>query len=256
MSLWPSLRPEFFGLHGCFAQLSASRFGRRVGDGLGPSSSLDWLLCLRVWFMPRFFLPRSARVTGLLLMLAQGMAVAAAPELWCQMRLADQVAELHALPSPDPYAPSRVAFDERFSLSATVLGQGDDIGHITLTVHDLSQAGGPLPVHQLRLKPPFPQGQALPALTGWQHVYVGSLGRELQYGCALRPAVSTAMPAAIPTPPSAPTSASTQTTARTLTPSAAAPAAQAASPQGHRAHGLGRRRDAGRWPRSPGAPRW
>jgi hypothetical protein len=55
--------------------------------------------------MSRFLLPRSAWFTGLLLLLAQGMAVAAAPELWCQMRLADQVAELHALPSPDPYAP-------------------------------------------------------------------------------------------------------------------------------------------------------
>jgi len=151
--------------------------------------------------MPRFLLPRSPGLVGWVLTLAHGMSAASAtvPELWCQMRLADQVAELRALPSPDPYAPTRVAFDERFSLSATVLGQVGQTGridHITLTVHDLSQDGGPVPVHQLRLKPPFAQGQALPALTGWQHVYVGQLGRELQYGCALRLAMATATPAA------------------------------------------------------------
>jgi hypothetical protein len=189
--------------------------------------------------MPRFVLLRSAKALALVLTFAQGMAVAAAPELWCQMRVADQVAELRARPSPDPYAPTRAAFDERFSLSATVLGQADradGIEHITLTVHDLSQDGGPVPVQQLRLKPPFAQGEALPMLTGWQHVYVGSLGRELQYGCALRPAapgasgsanVLTAVAARPPAP--APTVA-----VRAALPAAAAPAqgAQATPPSG------------------------
>jgi hypothetical protein len=168
--------------------------------------------------MPWFFQPRRGGVFSVLRTVWLAMCCsaphAAVPELaatpgravWCQMRLADQQAELRALPSPDPYAPTRVAFDERFSLSATVLGQGDRIDHITLTVHDLSQAGGPVPVQQLRLQPPFVQGQALPALTGWQHVYVGSLGRELQYGCALQavgvgaPQAEAAKPAAAMAP--------------------------------------------------------
>ena len=34
--------------------------------------------------------------------------------------------------------------------------------------------------------PPFATGSAVPALTGWQHVYSSVLGRELVYGCALR----------------------------------------------------------------------
>lgn len=147
--------------------------------------------------MPWFFKPRRACVLGFVpsvwlsmcCSVAHAAVIAPVPAraLWCQMRLADQQAELHAQPSPDPYTFARVAFEDRFSLSATVLGQGERIDHITLTVHDLSQAGGPVPVQQLRLQPPFAQGEALPALTGWQHVYVGSLGRELQYGCALQP---------------------------------------------------------------------
>ena len=66
-------------------------------------------------------------------------------QLQCQMRLADQAAELRAWPDPDPYVVVRQAFDERFSLSAVVIGSlTGPIEHITLTVHDLSQGGGPV----------------------------------------------------------------------------------------------------------------
>lgn len=144
------------------------------------------------------------------------------PQLHCQMRLADQSAELRAWPDPDPYVVVRQAFDERFSLSAVVMGAASGpIEHITLTVHDLSQGGVPVPVQQLHLQPPFSQpalaqpaspqpdvAQAplVPTLTGWQRVYVGTLGREFEYGCALVQAARPALPLAAQTvrPPPAP----------------------------------------------------
>jgi hypothetical protein len=131
-------------------------------------------------------------------------------QLQCQMRLADQTAELRAWPNPDPYVVVRQAFDERFSLSAVVIGSlTGPIEHITLTVHDLSQGGGPVPVQQLHLQPPFTQPALaqpasapapwVPALTGWQRVYVGTLGREFEYGCALVKAARPVTPVAAET---------------------------------------------------------
>jgi Bacterial capsule synthesis protein PGA_cap len=121
-------------------------------------------------------------------------------QLQCQMRLADQAAELRAWPDPDPYVVVRQAFDERFSLSAVVMGvPSGPIEHITLTVHDLSQGGVPVPVQQMHLLHPFAQPASAqesmaPTLTGWQRVYVGTLGREFEYGCALVQAAQSALP--------------------------------------------------------------
>ncbi len=142
----------------------------------------------------------------------ESQAFATQSQLKCQMRLADQTAELRAWPDPDPYVVVRQAFDERFSLSAVVMGTATGpIEHITLTVHDLSQGRVPVPVQQMHLQAPFtqpgvaqaPLSQA--ALTGWQRVYVGTLGREFEYGCALvraaRPVLPLAAQAVVPPAP-------------------------------------------------------
>ncbi len=111
------------------------------------------------------------------------------PRLLCHMRLADQQAQLIALPQADPYAPTRQTFEGRFSLSAVVL-----IDHISLTVHDLSQGGSPVVAHQMLLDRPFAQASepGAASLTGWQHVYSGTLEREFVYGCALQGDVAAA----------------------------------------------------------------
>jgi Bacterial capsule synthesis protein PGA_cap len=126
-------------------------------------------------------------------------------QLQCQMRLAAQTAELRAWPDPDPYVVTRHAFEDRFSLSAVVRGpRAGPVEHISLTVHDLSQEGGPVPIQQLQLQPPFAKADHGPTLTGWQRVYVGKLGREFEYGCSLEQAPPTAplvLPAGQPSAP-------------------------------------------------------
>jgi hypothetical protein len=108
-------------------------------------------------------------------------------ELICQVRYASDTRMLRQAATPDPYAAATVDFENRFRFRAVALGTDADIAHITLTVYELAESSPPVIVHQARHQAPFDQGTAIPALTGWNHVYAAGIGRELRYGCALRP---------------------------------------------------------------------
>lgn len=113
---------------------------------------------------------------------------AAAPELVCEARYASETQTWRSPVVADPYQATTRQWPGRFSLRAVVLGQGERIDHITLSVHDLGGDGAPVMLQQVRLQPPFNTSPVIPALTGWQQVYASPLGRELRYGCALQEA--------------------------------------------------------------------
>ena len=111
------------------------------------------------------------------------------PELVCQVRYASETRLLHQSATTDPYSAATVDFDNRFRFRAVVLGSPGRIGHITLTVYELTKEA-PIIIHQVRYQAPFNMNNEIPALTGWNHVYANYLGRELRYGCALKAAQS------------------------------------------------------------------
>ena len=117
-------------------------------------------------------------------------AQAAAPELVCEVAYASDTQQIRQRVSPDPYAAQVRTVAERFQFKAVVLGSPERIESITLTVYDLSVESGPVVIHQARHATPFNMQTAVPALTGWNHVYSSVYGRELRYGCALQPVPS------------------------------------------------------------------
>ena len=110
-----------------------------------------------------------------------------ARELVCEMRYGSETRLLHQTAGPDPYVAAVVEMPDRFRLRAVVLGTPEHIEHVTLTSYQLDEGAPPLILHQARLDGPFAAQQAVPDLTGWQHVYDHSLGREMRFGCALLP---------------------------------------------------------------------
>jgi hypothetical protein len=124
---------------------------------------------------------------------ASGAAMAAQPqdpparELVCQMRYGSETFTLRQAPGRDPYAAATVEMPQRFRLRAVVLGTPTHIEHVTLTSYQLDEGQPPVVLHQIRMKAPFGTQQAIPDLTGWQHVYASGLGREMRFGCALLP---------------------------------------------------------------------
>ncbi len=122
---------------------------------------------------------------------AQASLAAPAEHLHCEIRYASQSWHLDALPTDEPLRAKRHGVGERFAFRAIVRSQpampaeGGRIAHITTQVFDLEAPQEPI-VQQFRRSPPWPDGDQVPALTGWQHVYSAVLGRELVYGCAVR----------------------------------------------------------------------
>lgn len=136
---------------------------------------------------PGFFASRKGRWPVLLLAaLMPGWAQAGAPELVCQLRYGSDELIVRQQVSADPYAATAQSIGERFQFKAVVLGEPDRIDLVTLTVYDLSVPGAPVPIHHVRYAAPFNTHPALPALTGWNHIYSSVYGRELRYGCALQ----------------------------------------------------------------------
>ena len=133
-----------------------------------------------------FRLPYMARWGWLCLVFSPVMAQPLpARELVCEMRYGSETRLLRQAAGPDPYDAATVEMPDRFRLRAVVLGTPEHIEHVTLTSYQLDEGAPPLILNQVRLEGPFAAQQAVPELTGWQHVYDHSLGREMRFGCAL-----------------------------------------------------------------------
>ena len=111
-----------------------------------------------------------------------------AEHLHCEIRYASQRWHLDALPTAQPLRAPVHQVGQRFAFRAIVRSDPEDAGriaHVATQVFDLEADQEPL-VQQLRRSPPWPAGE-VPSLTGWQHVHSAVLGRELVYGCTVRP---------------------------------------------------------------------
>lgn len=112
-----------------------------------------------------------------------------AEHLHCEVRYASQSWHLDAVATAQPLLAKQHDVGQRFAFRAIVRGkpgEGGRIDHVTTQVFDLEAEQQPL-VQQFRRARPFPEGGDVPSLTGWQQVYSTVLGRELVYGCAVRP---------------------------------------------------------------------
>lgn len=116
-------------------------------------------------------------------------AVDPAEHLHCEVRYASQVWHVDAAPTHQALQSPRLDLGRRFAFRAIARVDPErpgHIGHVTTQVFDREADQEPM-VQQFKRTPPWPEGQEAPALTGWQHVYSAVLGRELVYGCAVRP---------------------------------------------------------------------
>ena len=92
-------------------------------------------------------------------------ALAAGPDLVCEVRYASEEQLIRQRVSDDPYASTAQSVGQRFQFKAVVLGQPERIEHVSITVYDLSVDGAPVVIHQVHYEPPFNMHAELPALT-------------------------------------------------------------------------------------------
>lgn len=107
------------------------------------------------------------------------------PALQCDVRQADVTRRVEARPTNDPHGVAAHDIDGRFRFKAVVgAGTTGEAAYAKLYVYDMAVKGAPVLLHMATHQPPWPANHAIPALTGWNHVYSSVLGRELVYGCA------------------------------------------------------------------------
>ncbi|MGC4075993.1 MAG: hypothetical protein QM702_02960 [Rubrivivax sp.] len=107
------------------------------------------------------------------------------PLLRCELRYVSTTMQVEARPVADPYTVAAQDVDTRFRFKAVVLGTPERVDSVSLYAYDMAVDNAPVLIHEVVYRPPFAAGTAVPALTGWNHVYSSRLGRELVYGCAL-----------------------------------------------------------------------
>ncbi|MDR3479094.1 MAG: hypothetical protein P4L91_00105 [Burkholderiaceae bacterium] len=109
----------------------------------------------------------------------------AAALLRCEATYAGSTHTLETLPGNDPYTTESVDINGRFRFKAVVLGTAQKIEVVKLYVYYETRRQ-PVLLEEAKYLPPFAGGDSPYALTGLHSVYSPPLGRELQYGCALR----------------------------------------------------------------------
>ncbi|EGJ11652.1 MULTISPECIES: hypothetical protein [Rubrivivax] len=127
----------------------------------------------------------SVAATGLAGAAAQTRPATESPLLRCELRYVSTTMQVEARPVADPYTVAAQDVGTRFRFKAVVLGTPERVDSVSLYAYDMAVANAPVLIHEVVHRPPFPPGTAIPALTGWNHVYSSRLGRELVYGCAL-----------------------------------------------------------------------
>lgn len=138
-----------------------------------------------------FALPSPAwpHAAGTLILLAAALAAdgaAAAPRLHCHIEQGGKVQDLLFAPVSDPYSVASVAIDNRFRFKAVVVGDAQQITYIKLYTYYTTRRQ-PMLLQESKYLAPQVQAGADPAgLTGIVYLYSPLLGREMQYGCALR----------------------------------------------------------------------
>lgn len=121
----------------------------------------------------------------LLSWLLLGSVASAAPLLRCEVTYAGskQVIETGAV--ADPYPVQSIDIGGRFWFKPVMVGEGGRVDYIKLYAY-LDTPKQPLLLQEATYRPPFPSGAVPHPLTGEQHVYGGTLERELIYSCTLQ----------------------------------------------------------------------
>lgn len=131
-------------------------------------------------------LPRCALAVASLTLGCASATAEAAPRLSCEILQGGSTQTLQVDPVSDPYTVKAININDRFRFKAVMVGNADQVDYIKLYAYAWS-SGKAVLLHQVRYLSPTPQTQGSPhALTGLHAIYSPELGREMQYGCALR----------------------------------------------------------------------
>lgn len=114
-------------------------------------------------------------------------AADAAPLLHCEVTYAGNTHTLETMAGGDPYTTESIDIDGRFRFKAVVLGSVQKIDSVKLYAYYETRRQ-PVLLEEAKYAPPFAASDSPYALTGLHFLYAPPLGRELQYGCALREA--------------------------------------------------------------------
>lgn len=131
-------------------------------------------------------LPRCALAVASLTLGWASATAEAAPRLSCEILQGGSTQTLQVDPVSDPYTVKAININDRFRFKAVMVGNARQVDYIKLYAYAWS-SGKAVLLHQVRYLSPIPQAQAAPhSLTGLHALYSPELGREMQYGCALR----------------------------------------------------------------------
>jgi hypothetical protein len=109
----------------------------------------------------------------------------ATPLLRCELTYAGSTHMVDTMIGGDPYKTESVDVDGRFRFKAVILGTAQKIDAIKLYAY-YETSRQPILIEEAKYLPPFANSDSPYALTGLHMLYAPPLGRELQYGCALR----------------------------------------------------------------------
>ena len=133
----------------------------------------------------RHFKRHTSCLTPLLFVLCHQVSAIAAQQLHCEVTNAGSTHVLESRGGSNPYTTESIDIDGRFRFKAVLLGSEQQIDTIKLYAYYETRRQ-PVLIQQVTYKQPFASGEDTYALTGHQYLYGPPLGRELQYGCALR----------------------------------------------------------------------
>ena len=116
--------------------------------------------------------------------LVLGLNAAAAPLLRCEVTYAGTTHTVEARPIANPYIVASVGIGGRFLFKPVMVGTPQRIDYIKLYAY-LDASRQPVLIHEAKYLPPFRRSNKPYALTGEQHLYAGTVERELIYSCTL-----------------------------------------------------------------------
>jgi hypothetical protein len=118
--------------------------------------------------------------------LAAPADAAAAPRLHCHIEQGGTVQDLQFGVVSDPYTVPSIAINNRFRFKAVMVGEGQQVAYIKLYTYYQTKRQAVLLQEAKYLAPQVQAGADPAGLTGIVYLYSPLLGREIQYGCALR----------------------------------------------------------------------
>lgn len=126
---------------------------------------------------------RRGIATGAVVAIAMAFAgVAHAASVRCHIIYGGEDFTVDAAPNADPYRIDVRTIGRYFAFKASVVETPARAAAINLYTYSMV-SGEPVPIQQIKYRPPYPQGGAPYGFTGLQSVYEATKGSEFQYWC-------------------------------------------------------------------------